>query len=147
MPPTTRTRLSRRELVRAFGNSWNLSTPLGLVIARVGAARTRSAPGGLWLAEGYRLKFPVASAFTVGNVLITPSDFGTLGPDVLAHEEAHTWQWLRLGPFFLPVYIAAMGWSWFRTGDRAARNYFERKAGLARGGYVDVPLRTWFGRA
>jgi hypothetical protein len=34
-----------------------------------------------------------------------------------------------------------MGWSWIRTGDRAARNVFERAAGLSDGGYLDVPLR------
>ena len=28
-----------------------------------------------------------------------------------------------------------------RTGDRAARNYFERQAGLASGGYADKPVR------
>ena len=28
-----------------------------------------------------------------------------------------------------------------RTGDRAARNFFERQAGLADGGYRDVPMR------
>ena len=28
-----------------------------------------------------------------------------------------------------------------RTGDRAARNFFERKAGLADGGYPDKPVR------
>ena len=35
-----------------------------------------------------------------------------------------------------------MGWSWLRTGDRAARNFFERQAGLADGGYRDLPTRS-----
>ena len=34
-----------------------------------------------------------------------------------------------------------MGWSMLRTGDRAARNFFERQAGLAIGGYRDVPVK------
>jgi hypothetical protein len=34
-----------------------------------------------------------------------------------------------------------MGWSVLRTGDRAARNLFERQAGLAIGGYHDYPVR------
>ena len=35
-----------------------------------------------------------------------------------------------------------MGWSWLRTGDRASRNFFERQAGLADGGYRDLPTRS-----
>ena len=33
-----------------------------------------------------------------------------------------------------------MGWSVVRTGNRAARNAFERHAGLAAGGYPDLPV-------
>jgi len=33
-----------------------------------------------------------------------------------------------------------MGWSVLRTGNRAARNAFERHAGLAAGGYPDLPV-------
>jgi hypothetical protein len=34
-----------------------------------------------------------------------------------------------------------MAWSVLRTGDRAARNFFERQAGLAIGGYRELPTR------
>jgi hypothetical protein len=64
-----------------------------------------------------------------------------LGDRVLEHEERHTWQYMACGTFFMPLYLGAMAWSWLRTGDRAARNIFERAAGLADGGYVDVPVR------
>jgi hypothetical protein len=37
--------------------------------------------------------------------------------------------------------VIFMGWSVLRTGDRAARNFFERQAGLAMGGYIDYPVR------
>ena len=40
------------------------------------------------------------------------------------------------------LYAIFMGWSWLRTGDRAARNAFERLAGLADGGYRDLPTRS-----
>ena len=40
---------------------------------------------------------------------------------------------------FYPAYAICMGWSMLRTGDRAARNFFERDAGLAIGGYEDHP--------
>lgn len=138
MPPTT--------LAKTFLNAWNLSTPAGLFVARIGRATVVDGADGLWLAEGYRLPFPVASAFTVGNVLITPGTFARLGPGVLQHEVAHTWQYARWGWLFGPAYLVAMGWSWLRTGDRAARNHFERAAGLSLGGYEDVPLRSFFAR-
>ena len=63
-------------------------------------------------------------------------------PLLIKHEEAHTWQYLYcLGlPYYIP-YVIFMGWSVIRTGDRAARNFFERQAGLSIGGYVDYPVR------
>lgn len=133
---------------RWYANFVNLSTPLGLAIARMGKARVRPGPAGLVLAEGYRLRFPIAGAFTVGNVIITGSDFELLQrahPDILDHESRHAWQWLVcLGLPFLPLYVLAMAWSWARTGDRAARNVFERAAGLASGGYrTDLPPREF----
>jgi len=41
----------------------------------------------------------------------------------------------------IPLYLAAAGVSWALTGDFGARNVFERRAGLADGGYSDKPLR------
>jgi hypothetical protein len=75
-------------------------------------------------------------------------------PHLMEHEERHTWQYLYcLGLPFYPAYTACMLWSVARTGDRAARNFFERSAGLAQGGYLDHPvqplrvtLRAAFGR-
>lgn len=125
--------------VKAVANLVTLSTPFGLAVAAIGRARRRPGPRGLVLAEHYRLPFPIATAFTVGNVLITGSDWDTLragNPDLLLHEERHSWQWMAcLGLPFLPLYVAAMGWSVLRTGDRASANPFEVDAGLERGGY------------
>ena len=54
----------------------------------------------------------------------------------------------------LPLYFTAAGVSWVLTGDFGSRNIFERRAGLADGGYADRPLRPalarcagWAGRA
>lgn len=131
--------------LRLLGNSVNLSNAFGLVVARWGRCRIRQGPGGLLLADHYRFSFPIAGAFTIGNVLITSGDWDELRlrrPTLIAHEEGHTWQWLYCGGFpFLAGYGASMLWSWLRTGDRAARNFFERQAGLAIGGYLDVPVR------
>lgn len=125
----------------------NLSTPLGLALARAGGARVRRGPRLLRLAEGYRWSFPTGSAFTVGDVVISRHDLDRLAarlPRLIEHEEAHSRQWAAcLGLPFLPLYVASMGWSWARTGDRAARSFFERRAGLDAGGYRDVPPRTF----
>jgi hypothetical protein len=131
--------------VRFAGNFINLSTPVGLAVARIGSATIRRGPRGLFLGEGYRFRFPSAGAFTIGNVITTSSTWDTMSrrnPYLIQHEEGHTWQYLYcLGlPYYIP-YVVFMGWSVLRTGDRAARNFFERQAGLATGGYVDYPVR------
>ncbi|HEU5485204.1 MAG TPA: hypothetical protein VFU98_09870 [Microlunatus sp.] len=150
--PLAPTRLTGWQWVRLVGNVVNLTTVLGLLIAVLGRARLRSGPRGLVLAEGYRLRFPVAGAFTVGNVITTPTDFAErlrVLPRMLDHEERHSWQYLCcLGLPFYILYTVMMGWSVLRTGDRAARHAFERMAGLADGGYVDrpvIPLRVQIG--
>lgn len=141
MSPATRYRpradaaWSRRALV----NTLNLTTPLGLAVAKLGGARVRRGPRGLWLGEGYRLRLPVAGAFTVGNVVTTPrtfDDLTALAPDVLGHEDRHAWQYYRLGLLFFPAYGAASSWSWVRYGNPAIGNHFERQAGLVSGCYV-----------
>lgn len=136
---------SAAQWVRLVGNVINLSTPLGLAAAAIGGARMARGPRGLILAESYRLKFPIAEAFTVGNVIITGGTWEQIlarNRRLLDHEEGHTWQYLYCAglPFYL-FYSAAMGWSWLRTGDRAAANFFERRAGLDLGGYLDLPKR------
>ena len=137
--------LTRRHRLRRLGNLVNLSTPLGLAVARLGRADVSPGPRGLLLADGYRLPFPVAGAFTVGNVVITPGRWPELQarrPHLLGHEEAHSWQWFWLaGAPFLPAYGVSLVWSVLRTGDRAAANVFERRAGLERGGYRVLPPR------
>ncbi|MGA4507944.1 hypothetical protein ACQB6R_02795 [Propionibacteriaceae bacterium G1746] len=132
--------------VRNFANWCNLSTPLGLVVASIGRARVVRGEDGIWLAEGYRLGFPMASAFTVGSVVLTaaPSwaQIESRRPGLLRHEVNHTWQYAySLGLLYLPLYAGAMGWSWLRTGDRASANFFEQSADLALGGYEVAPTR------
>ena len=131
-----------RYRARMVVNWVTLSTPLGLVIAGLGRAVVTRKRDGLYVAEHCRLMLPDAGAFTVGNVIMTGGALADLSwADALGHEAAHSSQWALLGPAFLPVYLAMTAWSLARTGDRAARNYLERWAGLARGGYQDVPIR------
>ena len=58
------------------------------------------------------------------------------------HEARHATQYAWCGGVLMvPLYLAAAAVSWALTGDFGARNVFERRAGLADGGYTDKPLR------
>jgi hypothetical protein len=145
VPVAPRTPLSGWQWFRLIGNMVNLTTPAGLLVAAVGGARIRRGPRGLFVGEGYRLRFPVASAFTIGSVITATGSWEELlrrNPRLFEHEERHTWQYLYcIGLPFYPAYAVCLVWSMLRTGDRAARNFFERQADLAAGGYRDLPVR------
>ncbi len=125
--------------VRQVVNAVNLSTLLGLVLAKADGATLVRGEDGLVLARGAGGSFPRADAFTVGNVVIvrTPSP----GAELLAHESRHATQWACCVALFLPLYLAAAAWSWARCGDHYSRNTVERRAGLVDGGYTEHPTR------
>jgi hypothetical protein len=126
--------------VRGAANWINLSTPLGLLVAKIGRATITRGPRDLHLAHGYHINFPRAGAFTVGSVILTSGPAARLTGDVLDHEEKHSTQWAACGGLpFLPLYVLAAAWSHVRSGNPATANWFERRAGLAAGGY---PLTT-----
>src|SRR5690349_2450640 len=81
--------------VRTVLNWLNLSTPLGLLIARIGGATITRRGRGTYLATGYRYGFPVASAFTVGSVIASKHDLDFLEarPVLLRHEDRHCTQY------------------------------------------------------
>jgi len=129
--------------VRQTMNALNLSTLLGLALAKASGAVLTSGRDGLVLALGARGRFPDARAFTVGNVVILrvdPED------ELLRHEAHHATQWAWCVIVFLPLYLLAVAWSYLRTGDHWSRNWFERRAGLAIGGYVENPPRPLWRR-
>jgi Domain of unknown function (DUF4157) len=127
-------------------NLVNGSTAAGFLAAAAGRSWPQSGPDGLLIAAGYRLPVP-APAFTVGNVVITR--MGSVaelaaadGGRLLAHEARHATQYAYCGGLpMLPAYALASAWSWALTGDSGTRNVFERRAGLADGGYQERPLR------
>jgi hypothetical protein len=136
--------------VRSAANWVNLSTPSGLLLARIAARPPRRARNGIWLVHEYRLPVPPAPAFTFGSVVFLRAGLPGAGRDpvgavsrrLLDHEERHVTQYAWCGGVLMPgVYVAAAGWSWLRTGDFASRNVFERRAGLADGGYRESPSR------
>jgi hypothetical protein len=126
-------------------NAVNGSTLLGLVVGAAGRARFSSGPLGLVLASGSRLTLPRASAFTIGDVVISAHDEAWLlaRPRLLRHEERHSWQYVAcLGLPMLPLYGLAAAWSFLRGGDVGVHNAFERLAGLADGGYPTLSARA-----
>ncbi|MET8336638.1 hypothetical protein ABZV14_21445 [Streptosporangium canum] len=128
--------MRRLHRVRRTLNYVNLSTPLGLLVARLGGARTAAGPGGLILAHGYRIPFPVAGAFTVGNVVLTRHEEGYLAGDLLRHEDRHASQYMAcVGLPMLPLYVVAVAVSVLICGHQASWNVFERLANLEDGNY------------
>jgi hypothetical protein len=135
--------------VRLAVNLINGSTLAGLLASVAGRASLARAGDGLLIASGYRLPVPNAPAFTLGNVIITRLDRAALpGREALmAHEARHATQYACCaGLGMLPLYFAAAAVSWALTGDFGSRNVFERRAGLADGGYADKPLRPAIAR-
>jgi hypothetical protein len=130
--------------VKLVGNFVNLSTVAGLVVGVVGRARFSRGPRGLVFATGYRIGFPVAGAFTIGNVVLTKHDRSYFdNPALVRHEERHSWQYFcLLGLPLLPLYGVAAVVSLLLTGDPASRNAFERLANLQEGGYVERPIQS-----
>lgn len=135
---------------RQVANLVNLSTPAGWAVARAGGARLRRGRNGLIVGGGYDLPIPPAPAFTLGNVVLlrreapTGADpIGSIPVPLLRHEERHVTQYALSGGILMPVlYLGAAGWSWLRAGDFHSRNVFERRAGLADGGYREAPIRS-----
>lgn len=128
--------------MRAAVNLANGSTLAGLGVALAGRARLSRAPDGLLTATGYRLPVPPVPAFTVGNVILTRRDLLPPRSALFRHEARHSTQYACCGGvLMLPAYVAAAGASWVVCGDFGAWNIFERKAGLADGGYPAWPPR------
>lgn len=133
--------------VRQLANAANLSTATGLLLAALSRTPLERGPDGLLFGINYRPKLPLAGAFTVGNVIFYRAGraFIDSRPDLLRHEAAHATQYAWcLGLPFLPLYGVCAAFSLWRTGDPGSRNFFERNAGLARGGYRELPTIARF---
>ncbi len=129
--------------LRLAVNLVNGSTLAGLLLAFAGRSRPAAAPGGL--AVAYRVRLPMRTdAFCLGNVILTRRDPASLPGDsrLLAHEARHATQYAcRGGLVMLPLYGIAAALSWALTGNPGSLNVFERRAGLADGGYPNPGLR------
>ena len=128
---------------RQVVNLANGSTLAGLGVAVLGGARVAPGADGLFVGTGYRLPVPPAPAFCLGNVIVTRLDGIAPGSGLFRHEARHATQYACCGGVVMvPLYLAAAAVSWALTGDTGCRNVFERRAGLADGGYTDKPLRA-----
>jgi len=133
--------------VRTLLNWLNLSTFLGLTIAKIGGATITRRGRGTYFAAGYRYGFPVASAFTVGSVIASKHDLEWLQdrPVLLQHEDRHCTQYAFVfGVVMLPFYFLGVGVSYAIAGDHSSYNPFERLANLSDGGYP--PPHTRFSK-
>jgi hypothetical protein len=96
----------------------------------------------LFVGTGYRLPVPPAPAFCLGNVIVTRLYGLDPSSALFRHEARHATQYACCGGVVMvPLYLVAAAVSWALTGDTGCRNVFERRAGLADGGYTDKPLR------
>jgi hypothetical protein len=126
---------------RAWINLANGSTLAGLGVAALGGARVARSADRLFTGTGYRLPVPPAPAFCLGNVIVTRLDVLDPASALFRHEARHATQYACCGVVMVPLYLVAAAVSWALTGDTGCRNVFERRAGLADGGYTDKPLR------
>lgn len=134
-----------RHRVRFAVNLVNGSTLAGIGVALAGRARLTRAPDGLLTGTGYRLPVPAVPAFTMGSVIVSRLDALPADTVLFRHEARHTTQYAWCGGLLmLPLYFAAAGVSWLLCGDFGSWNVFERRAGLADGGYADRrPRAIW----
>lgn len=126
-----------RYRIRAVVNLVTLATPVGLLLARLAGCPVQRGPRRLHVATGYRPRLPLAAAFTVGGVIFFRAESVPRSLSLLVHEERHATQWACcLGLIGFPVlYGGSALWSWAISGDHFSGNVFERRAGLAEGGY------------
>ena len=133
--------------LRAWINLANGSTLAGLGVATLGGARVTRSSDRLFVGTGYRLPVPPAPAFCLGNVIVTRLDGLDPTSVLFRHEARHATQYACCGGVLMvPLYLVAAAASWLLTGDTGAKNVFERRAGLADGGYTDKPLRPFVSR-
>ena len=116
------------DLLRALAYLWALpNTLLGLLVGLLAFQWPRASRGvlvfdgpvrgSLWAIRLFR-----RSAVTLGHVVLSNRP---LDGALLAHELHHVWQYERLGPLYLPLYLVI----WLLMGYR--RHPFEMAATLA----------------
>ncbi|MGH2759141.1 MAG: RHS repeat-associated core domain-containing protein, partial [Actinomycetota bacterium] len=110
-------------------------TVAGWAIARSQGATCKWRKGLMVVCTGARWA-GFRGGMTIGNTYITTAPVVSAG--LLAHETKHADQWALFGWLFVPLYLLAeaVSWIWGARGRYAGcKNFFEKWAGLAGGGY------------
>lgn len=131
-------------LAKGVGAAWTLpNTLLGLVAglaALSGGARASIADEALVF---HRVPFGPGGALTLGQVILHTGDSldvtaltyhcrahgGSDCVSIADHELAHVYQYLALGPLFLPLYFLCGGISWRNRFEQAADRYAQSGRG------------------
>jgi len=128
-------------------NRFNLSTPLGLLIAKIFGGKTIQLENGLYMNYGRKGKYQKAEVITVGDVLLVTfnkdcphcqqKDLYKLSPKLLRHELKHSEQYAKFGGIiFLALYLFASIKSYIQYKNIWQGNIYEIQAGLEDGGYI-----------
>ena len=131
-------------IAQAIGAVWTLpNTLVGLIggaAALLGGARATLSDGGIVF---HGVPFGPGGALTLGQVILHTGD--TLDRDARTyycqahggddcvrvgdHERAHVYQYLALGPLFLPLYFLCGGISWRNRFEQSADRYAQTGKG------------------
>ena len=126
---------------------WTLpTTGVGVVLAlpftlmgarwRVRGFTVECYGGGLgWVLERWPWPKGGISAITFGDLILGRT--AGLLDECRVHEQVHVRQAHRWGPLFLPAYLMASAWVWWRGGDAYLENPFEVEAYRVSGGLRD----------
>ena len=128
-------------------NRINLSTPLGLLIAKIFGGATIQLNNGIYVNYGRKGKYNNSWAITIGDVILTKTDKNCklcqsgkhhdLSNALLRHELVHSEQYAKFGGLiFLALYLFASIKSFIIYRNRWQGNIYEIQAGLQDGGYI-----------
>ena len=124
-----------------------MSTPLGLVIAKIIGGTTIQHNNGIYINYGRKGKYNKAWAITIGDVVLAKTDKNcdlcklgrphNLSAAILKHELVHSEQYAKFGGIiFLALYLFASIKSLIVYKNVWQGNIYEIQAGLEDGGYV-----------
>lgn len=128
-------------------NRLNLSTPLGLLIAKIIGGTTIHYKNKIYINYGRKGKYIKANAITIGDVILAKKAKGCklcesgnphdLSNAILRHELKHSEQFAKFGGIiFLALYLFASIKSYIIYKNVWQGNIYEIQAGLEDGGYI-----------
>jgi hypothetical protein len=128
-------------------NNFNLSTFLGLLIAKIIGGTTIQLDNHIYINYGRKGKYLKAWAITIGDVVLAKKDKNCdkcksgkphdLSDRILRHELKHSEQFANFGGvIFLALYLFASIKSFIIYKNVWQGNIYEIQAGLQDGGYI-----------